>query len=28
MARKSRELGNKNSAKKIVDYISDCIKKI
>ena len=27
MARKSRELGNKNSAKKIVDYISDYIKK-
>ena len=28
MAKKSRELGNKNSAKKIVDYISDYIKKI
>ena len=27
MARKSRELGNENSAKKIVDYISDYIKK-
>jgi len=27
MAKKSRELGNKNSAKKIVDYISDYIKK-
>jgi len=25
MAKKSRELGNENSAKKIVDYISDCI---
>lgn len=28
MAKKSRELGNENSAKKIVDYISDYIKKI
>jgi len=28
MARKSRELGNENSAKKIVDYISDYINKI
>ena len=28
MAKKSRELSNANSAKKIVDYISDCIKKI
>jgi len=27
MARKSKELGNENSAKKIVDYISDYIKK-
>ena len=27
MARKSRELGNKNSAKKMIDYIFDCIKK-
>jgi UDP-N-acetylglucosamine--N-acetylmuramyl-(pentapeptide) pyrophosphoryl-undecaprenol N-acetylglucosamine transferase len=27
MAKKSRELGNENSAKKIVDYISDYIKK-
>ena len=28
MAKKIRELSNVNSAKKIVDYISDCIKKI
>ncbi|GAH08578.1 unnamed protein product, partial [marine sediment metagenome] len=27
MAKKSRELSNVNSAKKIVDYISDYIKK-
>ena len=26
MARKSKELGNENSAKKIVDYIFDCLK--
>ncbi len=28
MSKKSRELGNENSAKKIVDYISDYIKKV